>query len=147
MCPRGTYCLILKTDGCTVNVGSLKSIVFEAGYYIYVGSALGPGGLKRMHRHQKLARQKDKRPRWHIDYLLAHSDFEYVDAVYTCSGKHIECDIAGNLQGNYVSKFGCSDCCCQSHLFHRLAYPVNEIKSAIEEIGQKPKILSKNDDS
>jgi Uri superfamily endonuclease len=70
-----------------------------------------------------------------------------VDVVYTCSEKHIECSIAGNLQGTYVSKFGCSDCSCQSHLFHRLTYPVNEIKSAIEEIGQKPKILSENDDS
>ncbi|APH39668.1 GIY-YIG nuclease family protein [Methanohalophilus halophilus] len=147
MCPKGTYCLILKTGGCTVSVGSLKSIVFEAGFYVYVGSALGPGGLKRMHRHQKFAREKDKKPRWHIDYLLIRPDFEFVDAVYTCSEKHIECCIAGNLQGNYVSNFGCSDCSCQSHLFYRLTYPVNEIKSAIEEIGQKPRTLSENDDS
>lgn len=147
MCPKGTYCLILKTGGCTVSVGSLKSIIFEAGYYVYVGSALGPGGLKRMYRHQKLARQKDKNPRWHIDYLLVHPDFEFVDVVYTCSEKHIECGIADNLQGDYVSKFGCSDCFCQSHLFHRLTCPVNEIQAAIEDIGQYPKKLSENDDS
>ncbi|RNI12076.1 GIY-YIG nuclease family protein [Methanohalophilus sp. RSK] len=147
MCPKGTYCLILNTDGCTVSVGSLKSLVFNAGYYIYVGSALGPGGLKRMHRHQKLACQKDKKPRWHIDYLLIHPDFEFVDVVYTYSEKHIECDIAGNLQGDYVPKFGCSDCSCQSHLFHRLDWPANEIKSVIETIGLKPKMLGKDGDS
>ena len=147
MCPKGTYCIILKTGGCTVSVGSLKSIVFEAGYYIYVGSALGPGGLKRMYRHQKLAREKDKKPRWHIDYLLIHQDFEFVDVVYTCSEKHIECGIADNLQGNYVSKFGCSDCSCKSHLFHRLTCPVNEIQAAITDVGQIPKTLSENDDS
>ncbi|MFH1490573.1 MAG: GIY-YIG nuclease family protein [Pseudomonadota bacterium] len=40
--------------------------LFSAGYYAYVGSAHGPGGLKsRIHRHLI----EEKKSVWHIDYL------------------------------------------------------------------------------
>ncbi len=134
---KGTYCLILKTDGCTQVVGSLGKIVFKSGYYISVGSALGPGGLKRMHRHISLSenRGKDftKKPRWHIDYLLLSPHFDLEEAVYVESEERIECALAEKFNLGVVG-FGCSDCSCSSHLFYRENCPLKEIKEAIEEM-------------
>jgi Uri superfamily endonuclease len=67
---KGTYILLLflKRDKEIV-VGRQRnssSILFRAGYYVYVGSALGPGGLRsRINRHLI----KEKKSFWHIDYL------------------------------------------------------------------------------
>jgi Uri superfamily endonuclease len=130
--PKGTYCLILKTDGCRQVVGSLGELEFRAGYYIYAGSALGPGGLQRLHRHMSLS--MGKKPRWHIDYLLLSPHFELAGAVYVESEEKIECAVAGRL-GQGVPGFGCSDCSCSSHLFYREDWPEEEIRGIFGEMG------------
>jgi len=51
----------------TVNVGRLGRVRFPAGWYAYVGSAYGPGGLAaRISRHLR----PSKPSHWHLDYLL-----------------------------------------------------------------------------
>jgi Uri superfamily endonuclease len=67
---KGTYVLILFLEqDKEIVVGRRRtssSILFRAGYYAYVGSAHGPGGLRsRISRHLI----KDKKSIWHIDYL------------------------------------------------------------------------------
>lgn len=67
---KGTYVLILFLEqDKEIVVGrrmTSSAILFRAGYYAYVGSAHGPGGLRsRINRHLI----KDKKPVWHIDYL------------------------------------------------------------------------------
>ena len=67
---KGTYILILYLEqDKEIVVGrqrSSSSVLFRAGYYAYVGSAHGPGGLRsRINRHLI----KDKKSVWHIDYL------------------------------------------------------------------------------
>ena len=67
---KGTYVFILFLErDKEIVVGKRKnssSILFRAGYYAYVGSAHGPGGLRsRINRHMI----KDKKSVWHIDYL------------------------------------------------------------------------------
>jgi Uri superfamily endonuclease len=67
---KGTYVFILYLEkDAEIVVGRRKSsssILFRAGYYAYVGSAQGPGGLRsRINRHLI----KDKKSVWHIDYL------------------------------------------------------------------------------
>ena len=66
----GTYALILQCDlNDRVQIGRLGEIELRPGYYIYVGSAFGPGGVKaRVERHWRT----DKRKHWHIDYLREH---------------------------------------------------------------------------
>ncbi|MBP2031249.1 Uri superfamily endonuclease [Methanohalophilus levihalophilus] len=144
--PKGTYCLILKCDGGTEVVGSLGEIDFESGYYFYVGSALGSGGLKRMHRHISLSerRRNDsaKKPRWHIDYLLLSPLFALEEAVYVESEKRIECLLAGKFDSG-ISRFGCSDCSCDSHLFYREKCPIEEIKKSIIEMSLIPQTAKK----
>lgn len=67
---KGTYVLLLSLDlGKDILIGRGRNsfhLHFRAGYYAYVGSAHGPGGLKsRINRHLK----KEKKYVWHIDYL------------------------------------------------------------------------------
>ena len=72
---KGIYCLVLKNPACTVRVGALGPVSFAAGWHCYIGSALGPGGLVRLERHLRLAAHRDRRPKWHIDYLLTDPRF------------------------------------------------------------------------
>lgn len=115
---KGTYCLIIQNPrDWKIQVGSLGRVLFPAGTYVYVGSALG-GIEQRVGRH--VARRKTLR--WHIDYLLAKS--EVISTVHIPSdSKKTECDVASTLLASegarIVSKgFGSSDCGCESHLIY-----------------------------
>jgi Uri superfamily endonuclease len=63
----GTYALILENKTFRkIQVGKLGNFSFSPGWYVYTGSAFGPGGLAaRVGRHVK----QEKKCRWHIDYL------------------------------------------------------------------------------
>jgi Uri superfamily endonuclease len=95
----------------TATIGKLGTFRFPAGDYIYTGSA-------RRNIHQRVARhlRKDKKLRWHIDYLLAHPAANITNVRYrpTC-----ECAANQQIQGEIVVRgFGASDCQagCGSHL-------------------------------
>ncbi|MDI9633357.1 MAG: GIY-YIG nuclease family protein [Methanolinea sp.] len=139
---EGTYCLVLSCDGCTVRVGALGEVLFPAGYYVYVGSALGPAGLSRVARHVRLAERGEGRTRWHIDYLLCSPSFS-LRAVYCFPARvRAECRIASLLPGEPVPGFGCSDCRCRSHLFFSPADPGESIGKAARALSLP--VLSKN---
>ena len=113
----GTYVLILQaTIAQTIQIGRLGDLVMQPGYYIYVGSAFGPGGLAaRVGRHLR----QEKRLRWHIDYLRAAC--EVAEVWWTCDPVRRECEWANKLRelpGAVVpmAGFGSSDCGCESHL-------------------------------
>jgi Uri superfamily endonuclease len=110
---KGSYVLLLRlAPGRSIKAGCRRESYFPAGDYAYVGSAMG--GLKpRIKRH--LAR--DKKMRWHIDYLRKEAA---VSGVIVCESEaRTECAIARGLarrlQG--IPGFGASDCKCPSHLF------------------------------
>ena len=111
---RGTYVLFVHVPYyLAVSVGELGTLSFRAGYYAYVGSALG--GLEaRVGRHLRAV----KTLRWHIDYLLARA--RAVDVVYARSDERKECEIAAELAKHLegVRGFGSSDCGCETHLFY-----------------------------
>lgn len=114
---RGTYALLLLLKpGKEIVVGKLGAFLFPEGYYAYVGSALGPGGLAaRVARHCR----HDKKLFWHIDYVLAEA--RVVDLYYYVSEQPLECIWAGALRrmpgtGIVAPGFGASDCRCSSHL-------------------------------
>jgi Uri superfamily endonuclease len=131
---KGIYCLVFKNPGCVVRVGALGEIAFRPGWHCYIGSALGSGGLKRLERHISLAAQRDKRPKWHVDYLPISSCFSLVYAVYAVTNERLECQLAHELDTGGVPKFGCSDCTCTSHLFFRQNNPQEEIISAFRHL-------------
>jgi Uri superfamily endonuclease len=114
---RGTYALVLQLGQDTpVTVGRLGTFCFRAGYYVYVGSALGSGGLPaRLARHHR----QQKRLHWHVDYLLTHAHIIAVQV--DTSGERQECIWAREwlaTPGAQVPApgFGASDCACPAHL-------------------------------
>ncbi len=129
----GTYALLLRLDERrTVRVGALGLFTLPPGWYLYLGSAHGPGGLQaRIARHR---RTEDKRLHWHIDYLRAEATLVQV---WTYTGpERLECAwaaAAAALPGAalVVPRFGASDCRCPSHLFH---YPRPPDLSAFEAL-------------
>jgi Uri superfamily endonuclease len=131
---KGIYCLVFKNPGCTVRIGALGPVAFTAGWHLYVGSALGSGGLARQKRHIALARKRDRRPKWHVDYLLMSDHFSLRYAVTAATSKSLECDLARSIGGRSVPGFGCSDCSCISHLFYRQKKPVREVEEAFRSL-------------
>ena len=113
----GTYILLLYLRKRTyITVGYLGLIPFTRGWYAYVGSAFGPGGLAaRLSRHLR----QEKKYRWHIDYLRAAATPKQI--WYSEADESLEHLWADNLlgaKGLPIVGFGCSDCRCPSHLFY-----------------------------
>ena len=110
---KGSYVLLIQlTKEQTITTGSLKATYFSRGYYAYVGSAMG-GFKSRLNRHLK----SDKKPHWHIDYLLEKAT---ISEIVLCETKdRTECAITQALscQFDSIPGFGSSDCKCRSHLF------------------------------
>ncbi len=123
---RGAYVLLIRLDApVELRVGRLGTFAFAAGWYAYVGSALGPGGLQaRLRRHLRA----EKRVHWHVDYLLTRGKVECIWQVAT--DERLECAWARALQGIggqvFPPRFGASDCRCPGHLIYFTCRPAYE---------------------
>ena len=137
---KGVYCLVFENNECTVRTGALGDLTFRAGWYIYVGSALGSGGLKRLARHISLARLRDRQPKWHVDYLLTSPCFSLSYSIFAVTQERCECRLAQVFKGPGILGFGCSDCSCSSHLLYRQGDPKQEILAAFRELQLNPVI-------
>jgi Uri superfamily endonuclease len=132
---RGTYALLLRMDiPQTITVGALGTLAFPRGWYLYLGSARGPGGLAaRLARHR---RRGDKRFHWHIDYLRAVTALVQAwtgvgEARQECSWATAAAALSG--AGIVAPRFGASDCRCPAHLFHYNRQPeANELERLIQ---------------
>ncbi|MDR2518963.1 MAG: DNA/RNA nuclease SfsA [Spirochaetaceae bacterium] len=126
---RGSYLMALEIpEARRVSVGALGDIDFEAGWYIYAGSAQ-KGLSARMSRHLRRLR---KRRHWHIDYLTPYA--KTITALPVRSYQNLECRLAGGLKAlgaHPIHRFGSSDCACTSHLFY-LPFPPLTHKGFVE---------------
>ena len=119
----GTYVLILRSHSrVKAQIGRWGLLSTAPGYYIYVGSAFGSGGVQaRVLRHCRETKSKH----WHIDYLREVT--KPVCAWYSYDSRHIEHKWAQVLSDisdtSSVKGFGCSDCDCYSHLFFTARKP------------------------
>lgn len=107
----------------SLTIGKLGTFHFRAGWYTYVGSAMGAGGLRGRLKHHLAPLKK---PHWHIDYLRqgalieqiwygvgdVNREHEWAKLLYTTPGARV-----------VVPRFGASDCRCTTHLFHFAARP------------------------
>ena len=114
----GSYVLVLHSDSDDrINIGRLGSMKLRPGFYLYVGSAFGPGGLRaRVGRH---AAQR-KPLRWHIDYLRAEIQLKAV--VFSIDRQRHEEGWSRQIQGWSDTSipmpgFGASDSRASSHLY------------------------------
>lgn len=114
----GTYSLVFRSSlERLIAVGKLGQLRAKPGFYVYVGSAFGPGGLAARVAHHG---RSSGYPRWHIDYLGLSNNLEEV--WYTYDPMHREhqwTEIIDSLKGSSIPLvgFGSSDCRCQSHLY------------------------------
>ncbi|MHC1756783.1 MAG: DUF123 domain-containing protein [Methanosarcina sp.] len=138
---KGVYCLVFENRDCVIEVGKKGAFSFPEGFHIYVGSALGPGGMKRVKRHIELSLKGDKNPKWHVDYLHLNPSFRLSRAVCASTSDRLECELALSLGGASVTGFGCTDCSCRSHLFYREKDPLPEITGVFEALGLLPVVL------
>lgn len=112
----GTYILLIQMpEPCQVTVGALGVCLFDAGWYLYVGSAMG-GLRQRLARHAR----EHKRLHWHIDYVLAQA--KLCEIWCHVGTERLECLWANVLTETpgfipYARRLGASDCACTTHLF------------------------------
>jgi sugar fermentation stimulation protein A len=111
---RGSYLLVLGLDrDKLVQIGQLGTMLFQKGYYIYVGSAM-TNLTARIERHKRTR----KKEHWHIDYLTRAA--EGFLSLPIRSSQREECTIAESFSSILThgpAGFGSSDCACETHLF------------------------------
>ncbi len=103
--------LIALQQPARIAIGKLGWFDFPAGQYVYTGSA-------KKNIEARIARHlaKDKKLRWHIDYLLNCS---YASVIKVSRFVEAECQINQKTSGQTLfAQFGASDCHagCISHL-------------------------------
>lgn len=117
----GTYVLVMRLPRRRVlRIGGLGTFPLEPGWYLYAGSARGPGGVRgRVNRHLR----RDKRLHWHVDYLATVADV--AEVWFTHDGEISEHDVIHMLTRMDgiqvpVRGFGSTDCRagCTAHLLH-----------------------------
>ncbi len=107
-----SYQLLIHVEKTApIEIGALGRHRFDQGWYLYTGSA-------RRNLNARLSRhlRKNKKLRWHIDYLLSAPSARVV-AVFTSSIG--ECRWNQSVKGRVTTpRFGASDCKdgCGAHL-------------------------------
>ena len=110
-------------DRQQLQIGRLGGVQLSKGWYIYFGSAFGPGGLAaRVERHLRYHKTRH----WHIDHLIWATTVREV--WYSQRQRYLEHCWAQNALDqpaarNLLRGFGASDCQCLSHL---VRFPTRE---------------------
>jgi Uri superfamily endonuclease len=118
---KGTYILITQvSDMKCLEIGSLGEFTVVPGFYAYVGSAFGSGGLRARIGHHL---ESTAEPHWHIDYLLQVA--APIEVWFTTADRKLEHQWAEFLEDAPgfrvpIPRFGCSDYhrSRASHLFY-----------------------------
>ncbi|MCX8189351.1 MAG: GIY-YIG nuclease family protein [Nitrososphaeria archaeon] len=130
---KGSYVLVLENKkACNIEVGSLGKIMFSEGFYAYIGSMFGPGGLEaRIRRYFTRGKRH-----WHIDYVLDHMR---IIGVYVLPEKNFESFLANAAvkNFNFIKRFGCSDKKSDvSHLLYfKKEHEFNDFMKLINSMG------------
>ncbi len=117
-CP-GYYALLIKIQKKTIiDHPKFNKKTLDPGYYIYVGSARGPGGIAaRIKRHVK----KNKKKKWHIDYLTSKQDVKTILIGYKCTtkpeGEEKMSHTLEKIASPALEKFGSTDKKDETHLY------------------------------
>lgn len=120
----GTYVVLFVPELTgSVAVGRLGVLGLDGGVLLYVGSALGPGGVAARCRHHL---RINPRPRWHLDYLRPHGRVLGIWAAFGRERReHAWARALLGLPGASIplARFGASDCQCPAHLIRLDAPP------------------------
>lgn len=143
---KGVYALVIHFPRHTaIDVGALGKISFDAGMWIYVGSAMGSGSTSIQNRLKRHFRS-EKKIHWHIDRIL-ESQTKLVEAIWSETDKPAECNLNKALlkTGFFAvgpNGFGSSDCGngCESHIMYYIGEgnPIDAVRKAFQSIGLEP---------
>ncbi|MCS6907451.1 MAG: GIY-YIG nuclease family protein [Anaerolineales bacterium] len=130
---KGSYVLVLWLVAPQIlSVGRLGQLNFQAGYYLYVGSAFGAGGLGGRLKHHL----NPSKYHWHVDYLRGVARLQEVWC--RVDTRRQECHWAMELASlpwlSYSQPgFGSTDCHCVAHLLYcASADELSAARSAVE---------------
>jgi Uri superfamily endonuclease len=123
---KGTYVLIVQAAQMKrLEIGALGEFEVIPGFYAYVGSAFGSGGLRARIGHHL---ESMAGPHWHIDYLLQAAN--PVEVWFTTASRRLEphwAELLEEAPGFRVAipRFGASDYHRSrvSHLFYSKRRP------------------------
>jgi Uri superfamily endonuclease len=111
----GAYLLLIGlAQPVVLNASRFAGLEFPAGWYVYAGSAKGPGGL-----HARVARhlRRDKRAHWHVDHLTDDASVMPLCFPGTDECSLMDALIAASAFTIPAPGFGSTDCRrCDSHL-------------------------------
>ena len=113
---KGAYLLLLGLDApVRVDIPTLLAIRCSIGWYLYAGSASGPGGIgARLARHFRMS----KKMHWYVDRLMEAA----AERNALAFPAEAECSLVAKLDRSEkfeipIRGFGSSDCrICESHL-------------------------------
>jgi len=115
----GTYVLLLQLPtNETISVGRLGVVDFPAGWYTYIGSAFGAGGLVGRIKYHL---QPVEKAHWHIDYLRQKAVLKEIWlSPDTQRREHEWVELMMDIPGavSFAEGFGASDSYHESHLFY-----------------------------
>lgn len=149
---KGYYILLIHINrDLDIKVGSLGLTRFKRGFYLYIGSALGRGGLyARIKRYLK----RIKKPHWHIDYLLMNENVS-IRAIWYLEQRESSMDLESLISRNlnkvleFIRGFGCSDKPGDlSHLYYcglKLYICINILNRVFKKYNLTPHIFHTTD--
>lgn len=116
---KGTYLILFHIEQPVVDlqIGKLGYFRFDAGTYLYVGSAFGPGGIPARLKHHQ--RHDKPRPHWHLDYLRPYARLcETWSIMCPIRLEQQWCTVLSKTFAMPIPHFGASDSQCATHLFY-----------------------------
>ena len=137
---KGTYILIARVSQMKrLTIGSLGEFDIIPGFYAYVGSAFGFGGLRARIGHHL---ESTAEPHWHIDYLLEHPETEITHVVIIGNPEKMEHKLAGfladlNETSQLAPRLGAQDTRNSSHLLR-----VTDWQKILEQLMQYIPLLN-----
>ncbi len=119
---KGSYALLVE-----VNEELRGRWHLGPGYYLYIGSARGSGGLvSRISRHFST----NKKLRWHIDYVLAEGATPLIAFLFPNLTEDELYELVSTSLEPAIEGFGCTD--KPSHLTHLFKVRESELKELLE---------------
>jgi len=110
----------------TLTFPNLGTFDLPAGYYAYVGSAFGPGGLPAEFKRYLAPGDAPRTPIDHLRQVAALEEIWF--SAGEESRQHVWADLLLAIPGgmNLIDGFGADDCDCDSHLVYFDVRPAME---------------------
>lgn len=123
---KGDYVVLFFLKEAVVISSLCRSWTLDAGYYMYIGSAMS-SLAERVKRHLI----EEKRKFWHIDYFREKA--EVVAALLLPTEEQREEELSNFVSeyGEAVPRFGASDCSTDSNLYRLESRSIERVFSSI----------------